>query len=104
MRDVVNEANAFNPAWGQSIFQSANEIAQNTALKKRMAELQAQKESEKEWWEARKKTIESEFMTELEGEKKAPSRTSDDDTVLVESGGPVDATSSQKKNKKKGKK
>jgi translocation protein SEC66 len=73
-------------------------------LRKRITELQAQKESEKEWWEGRKKTIEAELMGELEaGETKAPSRTSDDDTVLVEAGGPAANTGSVKGKKKGGK-
>lgn len=108
------QANAFSPSWGQTIFQSANEIAQNTMLRKRVAELQAQKDSEKEWWENRKKSIEADLLAELDessavdaGQKKAPSRTSDDDTVLVESGGPADAKGQRHsgggKKKKKGK-
>jgi translocation protein SEC66 len=84
-------------------------------LRKRLADLQAQKESEKEWWETKKKSIEADLLAELDepstvGEsvgKKAPSRTSDDDTVLVESGGPVDVKGQQQSGggkKKKGKK
>ena len=76
--------------------------------------MQGQKDAEKEWWENKKKSIEADLIAELdetpadvaEG-KKAPSRTSDDDTVLVESGGPADVKGQQagggKKNKKKGK-
>jgi translocation protein SEC66 len=103
---IFEQANAFSPTWGQTIFQSANEIAQNQMLRKRMQEIQAQKDSEKEWWENRKKTIEAEFMKELDESPttKAPGRTSDDDAVLVESGGPADkGQSGSKKNKKKGK-
>ncbi|KIW07932.1 uncharacterized protein PV09_01839 [Verruconis gallopava] len=116
LRDVVNEANAFSPSWGQTIFQSASEIAQNQMLRKRLAELQAQKESEKEWWENRQKSIQAEFMKELESDNvetattaqhaKTPSRTSDDDAVLVEGGGPADKGIQQgggKKKKGKGK-
>lgn len=113
LRDVVNEANAFQPGWGQTIFQSANELAQNANLRKRITELQAQKDNEREWWESRKKSIEADLLadeaasSEVVEAKKAPSRTSDDDTVLVESGGPVDVKGQQggsgKKNKKKGK-
>ncbi|QDS67798.1 hypothetical protein FKW77_006904 [Venturia effusa] len=113
LRDVVAEANAFNPNWGQTIFQSANEIANNQLIRERMADLQAQKDAEKEWWEKKKEAIRAELMDELEEGQtptpapKAGSRTSDtsDDTVLVESGGPADksaATAASKK--KKGKK
>ena len=109
----VMQANAFQPGWGQTIFQSANELAQNANLRKRITELQAQKDNEREWWESRKKSIEADLLadeaasSEVVEAKKAPSRTSDDDTVLVESGGPVDVKGQQggsgKKNKKKGK-
>jgi translocation protein SEC66 len=107
----MNQANAFNPAWGQTIFQSANEIAQNTLLRKRVAEIQSQKDTEKTWWENRKKTIQADLLAELDEssvvETKAPSRTSDDDTVLVEGGGPVDTKGQSgvggKGKKKKGK-
>jgi len=129
LRDVVNEANAFNPTWGQTIFQSANEIANNALIRTRMSDLQSQKAAEKEWWEKKKASIESEFMKELDGDKnavksaatkspevKAPAeksltmaesysamnarnRTSDDDAVLVESGGPVDKAAAGKKKK-----
>lgn len=133
LRDVVNEvcnpslliherankltgrkqANAFSSTWGQTIFQTANEIAQNQMIRKRMQELQAQKDSEKEWWENKRKSIEEGFMKELDGPsaadgfayRQAPSRTSDDDTVLVEGGGPIDKGqgSGAGKKKKKGK-
>jgi len=111
LRDVVNEANAFSPGWGQTIFQSANEIANNQVIRTRMTELQAQKDAEREWWDIRKAKIQSEFMKELdEGSptatpaKPGVSRTSDDDTVLVEGGGPVDkAAGGASKKKKKGK-
>jgi translocation protein SEC66 len=109
----MQQANAFSPTWGQTIFQSANEIAQNQMIRKRMQELQAQKESEKEWWVNKKKSIEADLMKELdessaaggETHKKAPSRTSDDDAVLVEGGGPADKghANGGGKKKKKGK-
>ena len=75
-------------------------------LKKRITDLQSQKDAEKEWWDSRKKTIEADLMAELETDtaaegKKAPSRTSDDDTVLVESGGPTEKGQSGAKGKKK---
>jgi len=115
LRDVVSEANAFSPNWGQTIFQSANEIAANQLIRKRMDELQATQTAEREWWDRRKASIQSEFMKELD-EDSAPttshavgksvpvgSRVSDDDAVLVEAGGPADRQSGGGK-KKKGKK
>ncbi|KAF2435848.1 hypothetical protein EJ08DRAFT_645530 [Tothia fuscella] len=116
LRDVVNEANAFSPNWGATIFQSANEMASNQMIRKRMDELQAQKDSERQWWDHRKASIESDFMNELDRDaatansappaKTAPAtstRVSDDDTVLVEAGGPADKGQSGKNKKKKGK-
>ncbi|TAQ86538.1 hypothetical protein B7494_g5141 [Chlorociboria aeruginascens] len=104
LRDVVMEANALAPNWGQTIFQSANEIAANTVLRKRLEEIQAQTESEKQWWEKRRASIQSEFMKELDAESvKKPTTTSDEDTILVEGGGPTTSEKGSIK-KKKGKK
>jgi len=66
LRDVVMEANALAPNWGQSIFQSANEIAANTLFRNRLDEISAQTDSEKEWWEKRRASISTEFMKELD--------------------------------------
>jgi len=118
VKDVVSEANALAPNWGQTIFQSANEIANNQLAKARMAELQAKVEEEREWWEARKKGMQEGFMKELDEDEKCkigegkkvsatPAKTgSDDDAVLVEAGGPAgsqgqDGTSAKKKKGKK---
>jgi len=68
LRDVVMEANALSPNWGQTIFQSANEIAANTQLRKRLDEIQAQTEAEKAWWDKRRESISGEFMKELDQE------------------------------------
>ncbi|KAG8623179.1 hypothetical protein KVT40_008155 [Elsinoe batatas] len=107
VKDVVNEANALAPNWGQVIFQSANEIANNQLAKARMEELQAKVDEEREWWEARKKAANESFMKELDEEKTAAPVTkksnSDDDAVLVEAGGPAGAQGSirgKKKSKK----
>ncbi|KAF2869526.1 translocation protein-like protein sec66, partial [Massariosphaeria phaeospora] len=112
LRDVVNEANGFSDNWGQTIFQSASEIAQNMQIRERLAEVLSTAQAEKEWWEKRKATIQSEFMQELEDEKvKGPATTensgvgsvkggraaSDDDAVIVESGGPAEKASKAKK-------
>ena len=94
-----SQANAFAPNWGQTIFQSANEMASNTVLRKRIEEIQSQTLSEREWWEQRRATIQSEFERDLdkpleEVEKSKVSTPaekggSDEDTVLVEGGGPT---------------
>ncbi|KAJ9149604.1 Translocation protein sec66 [Coniochaeta hoffmannii] len=107
LRDVVMEANALAPGWGQTIFQSANEINANTILRKRLDEIQAQTESEKQWWEKRRAQIQKDFMSELDaGDKpavsKAPSAASEDEPVLVEQNTPSATPSGGKK--KKGKK
>lgn len=98
------QANALSPKWGQTIFQSANEIAANTQLRKRLDEIQAQEATEKEWWEKKRATIKAEFMKELDSAPTTPAKSatgkagSDDDGILVEGGGPDGST------KKKGKK
>ncbi|KAG9188811.1 hypothetical protein G6011_07516 [Alternaria panax] len=79
LRDVVSEANAFAPNWGQTIFQSASEMAQNNHIRERLAEITAKAPAEKEWWEKRRTDIQSEFMKELD-EEKAKS----EDGVMVE--------------------
>ncbi|CAG8952605.1 hypothetical protein HYFRA_00009711 [Hymenoscyphus fraxineus] len=106
LRDVVMEANALGPNWGQTIFQSANEIAAGTQFKTRLDEITSQTEEEKEWWEKRRASIQSEFMKEIENEApKSPAKkiggsvTSDDDAVLVDS-----ASNAGSIRKKKGKK
>jgi translocation protein SEC66 len=99
------QANALSPKWGQTIFQSANEIAANTQLRKRLDEIQSQAAAEKEWWEKKRATIQSEFMKELDGIPTTPAKSStgkagsDEDAILVESGGP--AVGSMKKKGKK---
>jgi len=82
-----------------------------------MDELQAQTKTEKEWWEKKKAGVQAEFMKELETENlganatskagataSATSKVSDDDTVMVEGGGPADkAQAGGTKKKKKAK-
>ncbi|TVY49308.1 Translocation protein [Lachnellula occidentalis] len=80
LRDVVTEANALTPNWGQTIFQSANEIAAGTLLRKKLEDIQSQAPAEKEWWERRRASIKSEFMKELDTPGKGGS---DEDAVLV---------------------
>lgn len=62
----MEQANALAPNWGQTIFQSANEIAANTMFRNKIDEIQAQTVSEKEWWEKRRASIQTEFMKELD--------------------------------------
>ncbi|KAM7185454.1 putative translocation protein sec66 protein [Rhypophila sp. PSN 637] len=111
LRDVVMEANALAPNWGQIIFQSANEIVANTVLRERMDEIKATVDSEKEWWEKRRASIQKDFMKELDEEEKktatpasavAKSVTSEDsEPVLVETDTPSATPSSKKKKGKK---
>ena len=103
------QANALTPNWGQTIFQSANEIAANTLLRKKLEDIHAQTAAEKQWWEARRASIQSEFMKELDGDAtkvsqhSATKASSDEDAILVESGGPAvnDKGSIRKKKGKK---
>ncbi|KAI1841549.1 hypothetical protein JX266_012202, partial [Neoarthrinium moseri] len=95
-------ANALVPGWGNTIFQSANEMAANAMVRERLDEIQAQTETEKEWWEKRRETIRQDFEKELndEGQPKVDAKAviSDDDGVLVDS---ATATPSKKKKGKK---
>ena len=59
---TLSQANALAPNWGQTIFQSANEIANNQLAKTRMEDLQSKLEDEQQWWETRKKGIKEGFM------------------------------------------
>ncbi|KAI8632402.1 Sec62/63 complex, subunit Sec66 [Xylariaceae sp. FL1651] len=103
LRDVVNEANALAPGWGQTIFQSANEIAANTVLRTRLEEIEGRTKSDKEWWEKRREAIQKDFMKELdEGSVKSSTKAgSDDDGILLESSTPAATPSSSKKKKGK---
>ncbi|KAM0563964.1 hypothetical protein ACHAPJ_000172 [Fusarium lateritium] len=86
LRDVVTEANALAPNWGQSIFQSAHEMTANAAMRNSLEEILAQAESEKEWWEKRRGQIQSEFMKELDGSEQSSSAktASEEDAVMVD--------------------
>jgi translocation protein SEC66 len=105
------QANALVPGWGQIIFQSANEIAANKALRDRLEEIEEQTERDKEWWEKRRSSIKTEFMKELDQEaseekvqtSKASVAGSEDEPVLVDTDTPS-ATPSGASKKKKGKK
>ncbi|KAF7594268.1 translocation protein S66 [Aspergillus hancockii] len=68
VRDVVSEANAYAPGWGQTIFQSANEMMNNTLFRERIAEQQAKLDEERKWWEQKRASIKEGFMKELDAE------------------------------------
>jgi translocation protein SEC66 len=80
-------------------------------FRKRLDEIQSQAQGEKEWWEKRRASIQKDFLKELDGATETPSTkripsaktsTSDEDTVLVESGGPAaNVTGSIRKKKAK---
>ncbi|KAL8714922.1 MAG: hypothetical protein Q9220_001435 [cf. Caloplaca sp. 1 TL-2023] len=96
LRDV---ANALQANWGQSIFQSANEVHHNAILREKLNAIQAQGKADKEWWQQEKASIQSNFMKELgepETDNAKPTSTpgpdkvgSDEDAVFVEGGGPA---------------
>ncbi|KAL8940774.1 MAG: hypothetical protein Q9211_002117 [Gyalolechia sp. 1 TL-2023] len=99
LRDVVEEANALQANWGQTIFQSANEMHHNATLRAKLSEIQAKGKRDREWWDQEKAAIQSSFMKELgedekDGVKPASASgtdriASDEDAVLVEGGGPA---------------
>ncbi|KAK5628020.1 hypothetical protein RRF57_003735 [Xylaria bambusicola] len=99
LRDV---ANALSPGWGQTIFQSANEIAANTVLRTRLEEIEGRLEADKQWWEKRRETIKEDFMKELDEDsaKGSAKAVSDEEAVHVELSSPA-ATLSKKKKKGK---
>ncbi|KZF25933.1 hypothetical protein L228DRAFT_242319 [Xylona heveae TC161] len=69
LRDVIQEANAFTPGWGATIFQSANEIHNNQTVRKRIEEIQSQAATERQWWDKKRENTQAQFMKELESEK-----------------------------------
>ncbi|KAL3494232.1 Pre protein translocase subunit Sec66-domain-containing protein [Aspergillus germanicus] len=76
VRDVVSEANAYVAGWGQTIFQSANEMVNNALIRERIEKHQKKADEEKEWWEKKKASIQEGFMKELDAEKGGPTITS----------------------------
>ncbi|KAL9604841.1 MAG: hypothetical protein Q9219_000289 [cf. Caloplaca sp. 3 TL-2023] len=94
LRDVVEEANALQTNWGQTIFQSANEMHHNATLRAKLNQIQEKGKKDRQWWDQEKATIQSNFMKELdqtgkETTKPADKVGSDEDAVIVESGGPA---------------
>jgi translocation protein SEC66 len=81
---------------------------QNDLLRRRVEDIQNQGKIEREWWNKKKADMQADLMKEInDGASSASGTTSsshnrmgsDEDTVLVEAGGPADKTK-----KKKGKK
>ncbi|GIK07458.1 translocation protein S66 [Aspergillus viridinutans] len=68
VRDVVAEANAYVPNWGQTIFQSANEMLNNALFRERLQSYQSKLAEEREWWDKKKASIQEGFMKELDAE------------------------------------
>ena len=70
-------------------------MASNAIIRKRVDEIQAQGKVDREWWDKKRASIQTEFMKELnEGAAASKPTTSggekvgsDEDTVLVEGGG-----------------
>ena len=66
-------------------------MANNALIRKRVEDIQSQVKTEREWWDKRRAKIQSDFMKELDEPKPLAingSKGSDEDGVLVESGGP----------------
>lgn len=95
-------------------------MVNNQMLRDKLTEIQAKTEEDKKWWEEERKSIQTKFMKELDEDTsnssitkasaEAPDKVgnSDEDAVMVESGGPASGTSTPSggttKKKKKGKK
>ena len=115
VKDVVSEANALHAGWGQSVFQSANEMVQNKMMKERLDAVRGTVETEKLKWEAKREIS----RREIEGDVPAPAErvvvkekaavpankaaSSDEDAVLVETPAAVEEGGGKGKKKKKGK-
>lgn len=90
----------------------------NEAIRQKLAEIQAEGKSDHEWWEQKRATIQSNFMKELDQDTLPPTTSSpgsgsisipsvaglqsassnpasDEDTVLVEGGGPATSGSAK---------
>ena len=78
-------------------------MAGNIVLRRRLEEIQAQTDAEKEWWEKRRAAISDDFMKELDGTDKPKGAGSEEDAVLVDAHTPAGTPAGQGK-KKKGKK
>ena len=73
-------------------------MVNNTSVRQKVAEVQAQAKADREWWDRKRASIQNDFMKELDAGASASSRPntsvgeklgSDEDAVLVEAGGPA---------------
>ncbi|KAJ5975246.1 Pre protein translocase subunit Sec66-domain-containing protein [Penicillium waksmanii] len=125
VRDVVSEANAYTPNWGQTIFQSANEMMNNEIYRQRIKEHEEKLDEERVWWEKKRTSVKESFMKELNEDETLSPQTqtpaaktsetatpakaaasvqgSDDDAVLVEADPSSNQASPSGGKKKKGK-
>lgn len=72
-------------------------------FQKKLEEITAKTDAEKQWWEKRRAAISSDFMKELdEDTEKAHAAAPSDDGILVDASIPAEGTGASKK--KKGKK
>lgn len=92
-------------------------MVNNTLIRSKVTAIQSKTQSEREWWDKERASIQSQFMKELDeetaaaeaGKEKGPAAGesnrvgSDEDAVLVEGGGPGSAAGKGAK-KRKGKK
>ena len=99
------KANALAPNWGSYIFQSAHEMHVNTAVRSHLDEVLSQTDSEKEWWEKHRKTIETEQKEPVLAEepKDSPTKSTDEDAVIVDTPSQPPVETPVKSSKKKGK-
>ena len=89
-------------------------MIQNEITHKKIEELQEQGKADRAWWDQERASIQSKFMKELDETSSTPAATnklatpgadkSDEDTVLVEGGGPAAAGSKGGTKKRKPKK
>ena len=71
-------------------------------FQKKLEEITAKTDAEKEWWEKRRAAIESDFMKELnEDGDKRPATAPSDDGILVDASSPGEGGASKKKKGKK---
>ncbi|KAI9669401.1 MAG: translocation protein S66 [Alyxoria varia] len=96
LKEVVGEANALAQGqnWGQHIFQSAGEIAQGENVRAKLRDIEAERAGERQEWERRRENMREGFMKEIgdtsrvDGKPEKKPGSSDEDGVIVESGGP----------------
>ncbi|KIW20207.1 hypothetical protein PV08_00782 [Exophiala spinifera] len=120
-KDVMNEANALAPNWGNYIFQTANEMVLNKILRDKLDSVKATLPAEQEAWAAQRERSRRELegeeaqgqpqpteISSSEKEKPLKAGSSDDDGVMVETPATEvtagTGVSTGKSKKKKGKK